>query len=580
MLSIWDANFIVIDVETTGGNAISNRLTDIACVTTSGGAAVDRFSSLINPHQFIPVFIQQMTGISNEMAFAAPEAGEVLPKVKEILLCKDSVFVAHNIGFDYNFVKCAFEKENIEFPKVPKLCTLKLSRRLLKKDIKKNVGSLAAYFGIKIKNRHRALGDADATSGILCELLELAEDEHGIQSLEELLEFQNKQIKNFIPPTATQKRLQEKIDILPHEPGVYYFSDKNGAVHYVGKAKNLKDRVKSYFTPGNITSRKISAMLRKSYYLDWECTDSELAALIYESRKIKELLPYYNTMEKKLRRFPFIKLTAGDEFPGIELAQAIEDDGSEYFGPFRSRHLAEMLMENISRQFKVKNCENTITPNEAHRPCFYYHIERCAAPCAALVSKDEYAHHVEKVRLYLSGYSEGIIKQMEQRMEVLSENLEFEEASIIRDQIRDLRKLLDKQANSPISVNSDNFAMSFPISTKDKILQVLLIRCGKLEKQYTVGRKANLDYIISDIKSIYYSRKNIDISEYSRLDINDLNIINAWVFRNKDKADFVYFNDISIDEAAEKLTYNIRNVRFGDEDPNEFIDHIENSYDI
>lgn len=562
MLSIWDAKFIVIDVETTGSNPVGNSLIDIACVTTIGGTAVDRYDSLINPHQFIPPFISNMTGISNEMVYNAPESETVLAVVKDILLNKDAVFVAHNLSFDYSFVKGAFAKIEMDFPVTPKLCTLKLARRLLRKDIKKNVGSLSEYFGIKIKNRHRALGDADATSQILCELMEIAEDEHGVQSLEELLELQNKQIKNFIPPSVAQKRLQDKLDDLPEDPGVYYFKDKTGNIHYVGKAKCLKDRVKSYFQYGNVTSRKISAMLKKSHFLDWECTDSELAALIKESREIKALMPYYNTLEKDLRTFPFIRLTVAEEYPKIEITNSIEDDGSEYFGPFRSRYLAEVLIENISKQFKVRKCEGELKPNDKKRPCFYFHIERCGAPCANLITQEQYLKDVERAKYYLSGCNDGIIRQMEEKMHQFAEQLEFEKAGAMKVQIRELKKLFDKQNDTPVSVNSDNFAMTFPISDRDKLLQVFLIRSGKLDKQFTIGRKARLDDIFADVHQLYYSDDTVNIAKYSKHDINDLKIINAWVFKNKDKAKFVYFKDKTEQQATEELEYNIRNTYF------------------
>ncbi len=576
MVSIWDTNYIVIDVETTGGNSESNRITDIACVTTSGGIITDVFQSLINPHQYIPIFIQQMTGISNEMVFVAPEAKEVLIKVKDILAINNSVFVAHNVLFDYNFVKNSFAREEIDFPKIPRLCTIKLARRLLKKDIKKNVGSLAKYFGIKIVNRHRALGDAEATSKILSELLEIAEEEHSITTMEELLKFQDKQIRNFIPPSATQARLQEKLNTLPNESGVYYFMNKNKEIHYVGKAKNLNDRVKSYFGVGDVTSRKIATMLRKSYFLDWECTNSELSALIYESHKIKELLPYYNTVGKTVRNFPFIRLTINEDFPIIEICNQIEDDGAEYYGPFHSKYLAELLVENIAKRFKLRKCVGHISPNKEKRPCFNYHIESCDGACAEFISKNEYLEHVEEAKKYLSGYKNGIIKQLESKMYELSENLEYEQAGEIKSQISVLKKLFEKQNQGKSAITSDNFAMIISASNNEKLIQVLLVRCGKLEKDYLIGRKAPIDSIKQDIQHLYYNEKNsVKISEYSKIDIDDLNIINSWVFRNKNQAKFVFFDDLSFDDAIEKLSTIISEESIIDDVVTDFNDYIQ-----
>jgi DNA polymerase-3 subunit epsilon len=156
MKSIWDVPFIVVDVETTGSDPVKNRIMDIACVSTIKGEIVSNFSSLINPHQFIPTFISKMTGISNEMAFSAPESREVLPTVAQIFSDPFAVFVAHNYKFDLSFDQQTFLRSGMEFPDIPKLCTLKLARRLLPKDHKKNVGALAKYFNVPIINRHRA----------------------------------------------------------------------------------------------------------------------------------------------------------------------------------------------------------------------------------------------------------------------------------------------------------------------------------------------------------------------------------------------------------------------------------------
>jgi DNA polymerase-3 subunit epsilon len=574
MTSLWDGRFIVIDVETTGGHPQNNRIMDIACVTTVGGVIVDKYSSLINPHQFIPPFIASMTGISNEMVYNAPEAYDILKKTDEILRVPNSIFVAHNLQFDWGFVKADFERNEIEFPAVGKLCTLKLSRRLLKKEIKKNVGSLAEYFGVIIKNRHRALGDAEATSKILCELMDIAEDEHGVQTVEELIELQNKQIKNFLPPSATYKRLEEKIDALPESPGVYYFKDKNEKVHYVGKAKCLKERVKSYFQYGNVTSRKISAMLRKTHFLDWECVDSELSALIKESAEIKAIQPYYNTLDKNYRKYPFIKVTKNEEYPRIEVTYTVEEDGAEYFGPFRGYYLAEIVMEGISKRYKIRKCDGALKPNPEFKPCFYSHIERCGAPCALKITKEEYLKDVEEALLYLSGKSDGAIYQLEKRMLEYSENLEFEKAAEAKKQLIELKKLFERQSDLPVSINSSSFIAIMKDSDEDKTIKLLMIRFGKLIGEYIIGRKAPLNYINSEIKKLYFDAEQA-IDGFDKKYADELKIINAWIFKHRNELQFVYFANNGYEELTERLEDVIRHYPFEEDEESEDIVYFE-----
>lgn len=575
MLSVWDTNFLVIDVETTGYSPILHSLIDIACVTTIGGVAVDKFSSLINPHQFIPEIIQKLTHITNEMVYNAPETIDVLRLFSNILNTKDSVFVAHNAAFDYPFIKGAYARCELEFPDMKKLCTLKLARRLLRKDLKKNVGSLAEYFGITVKNRHRALGDADATSQILCRLIEIAEDEHGIVECEELLEFQNRAIKNFLPANTTKKRLENKLAQLPACPGVYYFKNRTGEVHYVGKAKSLVERVNSYFSFGNITSRKISAMLRKTYDLEFQCKNSELEALIAESREIKSLLPYYNTMEKAIYTYSFIKLDVMNEFPTTEAVTEITDDDAEYYGPFRSSVLVQQILDTINKHYMLRKCETAhITPDKTKKPCFYYHIKQCHAPCCGGISSIAYnSDVVDKVRYFLSGTGSNIITQLERQMHDFAEELEFEKAAIIKQQIIDLKKVFEKDAAYPVSVSSDNFAMILPVSAREKVVQILLIRAGKLETQFTIGRKAPLEKLFASIDELYYASPDVQISTYNKIDFNDMKIINSWIYNNKDAAKFVYFKDKSQEEFRDAIESIVRSFEFPEDEAKE-IDNI------
>jgi DNA polymerase III subunit epsilon len=564
MLSIWDTKYLVIDVETTGAHAVNNRLIDIACVTNTGGELVSQFNSLIKPHQFIPPFIANMTGISNEMVYNAPECADVLIKLKDILVQPDSVFVAHNLQFDWGFVRASFERCEIEFPQIFRLCTLKLARRLLRKDIKKNVGSLAEYFGIKVTNRHRALGDALATAKILTELLEIAEDEHGATDLQDIIALQNKPIKNFVAPSATFKRLEQKLEQLPECPGVYYFSDSKEKILYVGKAKSLKERVSAYFQFGNVTSKKISQMLKKAYNLNWTTYESELEALINESREIKSHTPEFNTLDKVYRSYPFIKLTSYEKFPIIEITRKIEEDGAEYFGPFRSSYNVDNIINSIKKQFKVRLCNNEIELNSNKKPCFYYHIQRCDSPCSGKMSYDSYKTEIEKIRLYLSGYSDGIIKRLETTMNNLSEDLEFEKAAKIKSQITELRKLFERKQLVPTSINSNNFIMLLPSDAQDRIVQVFFIKGGKFEISYTIGRKAPIDEQTIMIKNLYFNDSKSNLS-YDEKDINDIKIINSWIYKQRETSHFVYIQDKSKSEVIKEFSDTLRSIVFEDE---------------
>lgn len=569
MDSIWDIPFIVVDVETTGADAKNNRITDIACVTVLGGKIIAEFSSLVNPHQSIPPFISQMTGITYDMVINAPEAKDVFEVFKNMFANEQAIFVAHNSRFDLGFVNQTLLREGFEEFKGDSVCTLKLARRLLPTKLKKNVGSLSDYFNIPVYNRHRALGDASATAKLLIQFLGAVESEHNIKTKSELLRFQNRQIKHFQAPSDTQKRVEEQIKLLPDAPGCYKFLDKRGHILYIGKAKSLKDRVKSYFNKDTFTSKKIAKMFRQIYKIQWECTNTELQALLLESKEIKKYKPLYNTIDKKYKSYPFIKLNLKDEFPFLETSDSIEGDGAEYYGPIRSIALAEEIILNVERAFKIRKCEDKLKPLTNKKPCFYYHIEQCLSPCSGAVTREEYMKEVEKVKLYLSGLPEGIIYQMESKMQYHSERLEFEQAEQIKRNLYELKKLFAKDDSTPNSIGNNNAVILIPASEQDRTLDVYMIKTGKLNFQETIGRKADLSKINNSIHEIFYNG-NAKTEAFTKEDIDEIRIMSNWMNKQNGIANFLYPGANTESDFLSSIEYSIRNMKFSEETQNEY----------
>ncbi|MBM2815283.1 MAG: hypothetical protein HW421_2045 [Ignavibacteria bacterium] len=561
MNSIWDTPFIVVDVETTGADSVKNRLTDIACVTVLGGEIISEYSSLINPRQHIPSFISKMTGITNEMAFNAPEPDEILPVVANFFSMPGAIFVGHNSNFDYGFVSRSFERELMPLPKLPQLCTLKLARRLLAGSQKKNVGSLAAYFGIRIRDRHRALGDARATALVLLELIELAEREHNIESLEQLIAFQNQPISKFKPKKVVPEKVEEQLKKLPDEPGVYYFLGKSGKVLYVGKAKSLRDRVKSYFRDDSLHSRKIYELIKRVNSFRFSMTGTELSALLLESKEIKRRQPSYNTADKQIRHYPFIKLTTNENFPRLEICFSIDNDSAEYFGPFRSPYLADVIVKAIDRRFKLRKCDKIIKPSPENKFCFDFHIHRCDSPCSAGISIEDYALEVDKVRKFLTDYSESIVAFLEAKMLEHSEKLEFENAAEIKDLITQLKKLFARKSQVPTSVNKNNVILVLPASGREKTVEVFFIRSGKLLLQQILGRRSNLNDLYNNIHNLYFNG-TLASFPYTIEDVDELRIISGWLYKQFERGSFLYLDGKSELEIRGEFESAVRNVQF------------------
>ena len=277
--------FAIVDIETTGGFPQQHGITEIAIVLHNGTEIQGKYETLINPHQPIPPFVINMTGITDAMVAVAPSFETVAPNIYNLL--KDRVFVAHNVNFDYSFVKHHLQQAGFTL-QTPKLCTIRLSRKVFPGFRKYGLGHLCRELGIGIENRHRAYGDALATSRVL----DLVLQNNGLLLVKEMLKKENK--NQLLPANLPEDQVKQ----LPEQPGIYYFHDVKGKVIYVGKAKNLKKRVVSHFT-GLDTSKKRQDFLRGIHMITHTVCPSEFIACLMESVEIKRLWPIHNKSQKR-----------------------------------------------------------------------------------------------------------------------------------------------------------------------------------------------------------------------------------------------------------------------------------------
>lgn len=276
--------YAIVDIETTGGYAAANDITEIAIIIHDGTRVTDRFETLIKPSRAIPYFIQSLTGINHSMVEDAPSFASVAPAIFEKLQGK--VFVAHNVNFDYSFVKHHLSLYGFDLV-TPKLCTVRLARKVFPALPSYSLGNLCRHFNIEIVNRHRAGGDAGATAILFQHIIE----SNGLAHIEQFLKKNSRE--QSLPPNLPK----EQIDNLPYGPGVYYFHDQKGKVIYVGKARNIKYRVKSHFTH-NGAGRQRQEFLRNIYSISHQDCGTELMAFILENVEIRKYWPKYNTSQK------------------------------------------------------------------------------------------------------------------------------------------------------------------------------------------------------------------------------------------------------------------------------------------
>ena len=280
--------YAIVDIETTGGYAANNAITEVAIVLHDGIREVKRYETLVNPAMAIPRYVQALTGINDAMVADAPYFDEIAPFVYEWL--KDAVFVAHNVNFDYSFLKYQLKACNLDLDS-KKLCTVRLSRKVFPGSPSYSLGNICQWLDISIPNRHRAGGDADATVRLFEKILK----EGGLEHIRGMLKGKSKE--QYLPVNLPA----EQLDRLPQGPGVYYFHDQKGKVIYVGKATNLRRRVLSHFS-NNKPGRQKQEFLRNIYSISHETTGTELMAFLLECIEIRRLWPAYNRSLKRFQR--------------------------------------------------------------------------------------------------------------------------------------------------------------------------------------------------------------------------------------------------------------------------------------
>ncbi len=303
--------------------------------------------------------------------------------------------------------------------------------------------------------------------------------------------------------------IQEELKKLPDKPGVYIMHGKSDEIIYVGKAINLRNRVRSYFRESTVKSPKIQKMVTQITRFEYIVTDSELEALVLENNLIKEHNPKYNTMLKDDKTYPYIKMTLGEEYPRVVASREMKKDKSRYFGPYTSMAVVKDVVELINKLFGLRTCRKNL-PRDCgkDRPCLQYHMKQCMAPCTGKIPKEEYKQQVQKALDFLNGDYNTELKHLKEKMTEASENLEFEEAIRYRDLYTNVKRSSERQKITD-SDGEDKDIIAMAKDNEDAIVQVFFVRAGKLigrEHFYMtkVSECTNAE-ILSDFVKQYYS---------------------------------------------------------------------------
>ena len=423
-----DCVFVIVDLETTGGAGIDAGITEIGAVKVHGGEVIGEFTTLVNPGSPIPPFIATLTGITDSMVSGSPGVQTAVSMFLDF--AGECVFVAHNAPYDIGFLKGACTKFDIAWPNNKVIDTVRIARLALHRDEVRNckLATLSSFFRTEVQPTHRAFDDARATTDVMHRLFERLGN-YGVHTLEDLNAFTSR-------VSDVQRNKKGLADGLPAKPGVYIFEDPQGRPLYIGTSKNIRNRVRTYFTAAE-TRRRMSEMIEIAQQVRPIVCSTILEAKIRELRLIVSEQPRYNRRSRAADSVSWVKLTA-EPAPRLIITKEIKDDsefGARYIGPFTSRGAANSVIDVINGTIALRTCTSKIAaqPRTNIPGCVRAELGKCAAPCTREHDRELYLQVVNHAGVSMSGSTSTVVAHITKVMETLAAAERFEEAAMWRE---------------------------------------------------------------------------------------------------------------------------------------------------
>ncbi|SCX49846.1 DNA polymerase-3 subunit epsilon [Klenkia marina] len=463
-----EVTFVVVDLETTGGSAHTDAITEIGAVRVRGGTVLGEFGTLVDPGRAIPPYVSVLTGITSTMVATAPRMASVLPAFLEF--ARGAVLVAHNAPFDIGFLKAACAEAGTAWPAATVVDTAVLARRLLTRDEVPNnkLGTLAPFFSATTLPTHRALDDAKATVDVLHGLLERL-GPLGVTTLEELTGLTRQ-----VDPQRRRKR--HLADDVPHGPGVYVFRGPGDEPLYVGTSNDLRARVRSYFTAGEQRSR-MTEMVGLAQRVESLPCAHDLEAAVRELRLIAQHKPRYNRRSRFPERLLWVRLTE-DAFPRLSVVRRVRPGAGVFLGPFADRRAADAAVAAVHDALPLRQCGGRLTPSPTHPGCALAGMGRCGAPCTGAQSPADYAATAAVLVGAVEADPGRLCAPLLGRVDRLAHEGRYEDAAVLRDRLAVLVRALRRRQRLALLTEVPELTIARPDGAGGWALSV--VRRGRL----------------------------------------------------------------------------------------------------
>jgi DNA polymerase III subunit epsilon len=526
--------FVVLDVETTGLQPSRQRIIEIAIARFSGGTMTNRWESLCSPGRRVPAYITKLTGIDNDLLAEAPEFEAIADTA--IALLNEAVVVGHNVNFDLGFLNAELERAGRSPVVNDRIDTLALATRLLPGLRKPTLSALAQRLAVsgQTKSRHRAGPDAVLTGMVAMTLFEHARDA-GFSSLDDVKAIARPVTRR---PRERMARASSVVDrsilaTIPRAPGVYLMRNANEDVVYVGKAKNLRDRVGTYFSQPLGYTRKMDGLIESLSRIQVEVVGSELEALLLESQLIRRYQPRYNTALRSHEQYPFIRIDVANPWPRVSLAKSRKDDGARYFGPFRSAATARKTVDLINRVVPLRTCTRSFRDARSYgSPCLQLDLGRCLGPCVGQADRERYISLVRNVVDYVDGRDQSLHELLWSGLEDAAAALDFERASRLRRELQASLALTAAQRRLRESTEA-NWAILVTLSPQPEHRELMVIFRGRVWSQLRVPDAVKPVELATQLERCWQRFSVVGIGEPDHDSVDDMHILDSWLARHE-----------------------------------------------
>jgi DNA polymerase-3 subunit epsilon len=525
--------FVAVDVETTGLRPLQHRIIEIGMVRYRSGAEVERFESLVNPERPIPKFIKKLTGITDEMVADAPRFVDLADGVVEFI--GDATMLGHNVGFDIGFLNGELKRLGRAHFINDRIDVMGLAMRLLPELRRPNLDKVALAVGLNPRNVHRAGIDAE-TAGLAGLRLAARARAAGHTSVERFRAISAPPERRAKDDVGRGRAVLDRslLADIPKRPGVYIMRDAHDRIIYVGKARNLRDRVGSYYSQPLGYQRKMDGLIESLVKIEVEVTGCELDALILESQLIRRYQPRYNKAMRSHEEYPFIRVDLSNPWPRVTLARSRKDDGARYFGPFKSRNAARAAVDLINAHFPLRICPRSFKNARSYgAPCIQLDLGRCLGPCVGRADRDAYMLIVRQVVRFLEGEDDVLFQQIWSGLEEAAARLDFERARRLRNDLRLLQQVVASQRALRQATEHHTLLLVLPSAEANHVEIKLIVR-GRPWAQFRVSRDDSVDDLAGRLDRSWTRFVATGALPIDHDSVDEAHILNRWLARNWD----------------------------------------------